>query len=198
MAMRQFFIALSTVGLVLGGIGWADAQEYVGLPDDAPDDAAELQARQMAIDTRSQATVDALLASNDGAKALFDQAAGYAVFAVTKAGFFVTGAGGSGVVINKGTGTRVYMRMGSGGVGFGLGAQQYDLVIMFEDAPHLERFMDGGWDSSATAQAAAGQEGINLTSSFIDGVAFFQITDRGLMAVADVSGTRFWVADTLN
>jgi hypothetical protein len=58
--------------------------------------------------------------------------------------------------------------------------------------------MDGGWDSSATAQAAAGQEGINLTSSFIDGVAFFQITDKGLIAIADVAGTRFWVADTLN
>ncbi|MFP6828951.1 MAG: YSC84-related protein [Gammaproteobacteria bacterium] len=121
------------------------------------------------------------------------------MFDVTKAGgFLVTGAGGSGVVIKKGTGDRVYMRMGSGGVGFGIGAQQYDLVIMFEDLLHLERFMDGGWDSSATAQAAAGQEGINLTSSFIDGVAFFQITDKGLIAIADVAGTRFWVADTLN
>jgi predicted aconitase len=48
------------------------------------------------------------------------------------------------------------------------------------------------------AQAAAGQEGINLTSSFIDGVAFFQITDKGLIVIADVAGTRFWVADTLN
>lgn len=45
---------------------------------------------------------------------------------------------------------------------------------------------------------AVGQEGINLTSSFIDGVAFFQITDKGLIAIADVAGTRFWVADTLN
>ncbi len=194
MAMRRFFIGLTTVGLVVGGIGWANAQE-----DDAPDDAAELQARQMEIDTRSQATVDALLESNDGAKRLFAEAAGYAVFAATKVGgFLVTGAGGSGVVVNKGTGDRVYMRMGSGGLGFGLGAQQYNLVIMFEDAPHVERFMDGGWDSSATAQAVAGQEGINLTSSFIDGVAFFQITDKGLMAIADVSGTRFWVAETLN
>ena len=121
------------------------------------------------------------------------------MFDVTKAGgFLVTGAGGSGVVINKGTGDRVYMRMGSGGVGFGIGAQQYDLVIMFEDAPHLERFMDGGWDSNATAQVAAGREGIALTSSVFDGVAFFQITDKGLIAIFDVSGSRFWVAETLN
>jgi lipid-binding SYLF domain-containing protein len=159
----------------------------------------ELKARQMEIDLRSQVALDNLLASNDGAKSLFDQAAGYAVFEITKAGgLMVTGAGGSGVAVNKASGSRSYMRMGSGGVGFGIGVQNYDLIVMFEDEPHLMRFMDGGWDSSATAQAAAGQEGINLTSSFIDGVAFFQVTDKGLIAIADVAGTRFWVADTLN
>ncbi len=194
MAMQRSLLGLVSVGLLLGGMSGANAQD-----DDAPANDEELQARQLEIDTRSQAALDGLLETNEGAKILFEQAAGYAVFDVTKAGaFLVTGAGGSGVAINKDTGDRVYMRMGSGGVGFGIGAQQYALVIMFEDLPHLERFMDGGWDSSATAQAAAGQEGINLTSSFIDGVAFFQITDKGLIAIADVSGTRFWVADTLN
>ena len=34
-------------------------------------------------------------------------------------------------------------------------------------------------------------------SSFIDGVAFYQITDKGLMAHADISGTKFWVNDEL-
>ena len=100
MAMRRFFIGLTTVGFVVGGIGWANAQE-----DDAPDDAAELQARQSEIDTRSRTTLDDLLESNNGAKSLFAEAAGYAVFAATKVGgFLVTGAGGSGVVVNKGTG----------------------------------------------------------------------------------------------
>jgi lipid-binding SYLF domain-containing protein len=194
MAMQRSFLSLVFVGLVFGGMSGANAQD-----DEAPASDEELQARQMEIDTRSQTALDELLESNEGANSLFEQAAGYAVFDVTKAGgFLVTGAGGSGVVVNKATGDRIYMRMGSGGVGFGIGAQQYDLVIMFEDVPHLDRFMDGGWDSSATAQAAAGQEGINLTSSFIDGVAFFQITDKGLIAIADVAGTRFWVADTLN
>lgn len=193
MAIRHSFVGLTIAGLVLGGISLANAQD-----DDAAD-KEELQARQMEIDTKAQATVDALLESNDEAKRLFGEAAGYAVFTVTKAGgFLVTGAGGTGVVINKGSGARVYMRMGSGGIGIGLGVQKYDLVIMFEDTAHLERFMDGGWDSSATAHAVAGQEGINLTSSFLDGVALFQITDKGLMAIADVSGTRFWVAETLN
>ncbi len=194
MAMRRSFMGLISMGLLLGGTGLANAQEEAAAAADP-----ELVARQMEIDAESKAALDGLLADNEVAKALFDEAAGYAVFSVTKAGgFLVTGAGGSGVAINKGTGSRVYMRMGSGGVGFGIGVQQYSLVIMFEDLPHLERFMDGGWDSSATAQAAAGQEGVAVTSSFIDGVALFQTTDKGLIAIADVSGTRFWVADTLN
>ncbi len=158
----------------------------------------ELEQRQLAIDTNAQRALDELLASNESAKALYEQAGGYAVFAATKAGFLVTGGGGTGVAINKATGDRVYMRMGTGGVGFGIGAQTYDLVILFESDAVVLGFMDGSWDSSATAQAAAGQEGISVTSSFIDGMAFFQLTDKGLMAVADVAGTRFWVAENLN
>ncbi|HEY5622322.1 MAG TPA: YSC84-related protein [Gammaproteobacteria bacterium] len=190
MAKRKLFLVVVSIMISSLGSGWALAQEGEDL---------ELRARQMEIDARSKQTLDNLLVEKEGAGSLYAQAAGYAVFRVTKAGgFLVTGAGGSGVAVNKATGDRVYMRMGSGGVGLGLGAQQYDLVIMFEDQAQFERFMDGGWDSSATAQAAAGQEGINLTSSFIDGIAVFQITDKGLMAIADVSGTRFWVADALN
>ena len=32
-----------------------------------------------------------------------------------------------------------------------------------------------------TAEAAAGEEGVAVQSSFFDGVAFYQITDKGLM-----------------
>src|SRR5690606_1124747 len=102
-------------------------------------------------------------AGREGSKALYDRAAGYAVFSATKAGgFFVTGGGGTGVAVNKSTGQRVYMRMGIGGVGLGLGAQRYELVILFEDEARLNRFVTGGWDASTTAQAAAGQDGVTV------------------------------------
>lgn len=158
----------------------------------------EREQRRLVIDTNAQRALDELLSSNESARALYERAEGYAAFTATKAGFLVTGGGGTGVVIDKDTGNRVYMRMGTGGIGLGIGAQTYSLVVLFETEAVLNAFMDGGWDSSATAQAAAGQEGVTVTSSFIDGVAFFQITDKGLMAVADVAGTRFWVADRLN
>jgi len=153
--------------------------------------------RKHEIDAAAQATLDELFAAQGNARELYDKAAGYAVFTATKAGFIVSGGSGTGVAVDKTTGQRTYMRMGTGGIGLGIGAQRYSLVILFENASHLSRFVAGGWDSSATAQAAAGKEGIAVRSSFIDGIAFFQLTDKGLMAHADVSGTRFWVIDEL-
>jgi lipid-binding SYLF domain-containing protein len=87
--------------------------------------------------------------------------------------------------------------MGMAGVGLGIGGQRYGLVILFETEDRLNKFVAGGWDSSATAEAAAGQEGVAFRSSFIDGMAIFQVTDKGLMAWADVSGTKFWVNEEL-
>jgi lipid-binding SYLF domain-containing protein len=164
----------------------------------AQTDAGTSSARRQEIDVRTQQTLDKLFEARGSARDLYDKAVGYAAFSATKAGFFVTGGGGTGVAVDKNSGRRTYMRMGTGGIGLGIGAQRYDLVILFETAAHLDRFIQGGWDASTTAQAAAGKEGITFTSSFVDGVAFFQLTDRGLMAQADVSGTRFWTVDDLN
>lgn len=154
--------------------------------------------RRQAIDHNAQATLDKLFTERADSKALYDRAVGYAVFTATKAGFILSGGSGTGVAVNKASGQRTYMRMGTGGIGIGIGAQRYDMIILFEDDAILGRFVQGGWDSSATAQAAAGQEGVAVRSSFIHGVAFYQLTEKGLMAHADVSGTRFWVIDDLN
>jgi len=132
-----------------------------------------------------------------GADALYNKAAGYAVFKVTKAGLGASGAGGGGLAVNKKTSAKTYMRMGSAGVGFTIGATRYDVVILFETQDKLDAFVKGGWDSSATAQAAAGSKGADVSSTFFNGVAYYQITKKGLMASADVSGTKFW-ADDLN
>jgi lipid-binding SYLF domain-containing protein len=158
---------------------------------------AKVQERRQEIDSNAQATLDDLMKSEAGVRDLYGRAAGYAVFTVTKGGFIVSGGGGNGVAVNKATGERTYMRMGTGGIGLGIGGQRYALVMLFETPDRLNKFIAGGWDSSATAEAAAGQEGIAVRSSFIDGVAFYQITEKGLMAHADVSGTKFWVNDEL-
>lgn len=160
-------------------------------------DSTEAVQRRLEIDKNAQSTLDELLKTQASSKELYDRAVGYAVFTATKAGFIVSGGSGTGVAVNKKTGARTYMRMGMGGIGLGIGAQRYSLIILFETDSHLEKFVAGGWDSSATAEAAAGQEGVAMRSSFYKGVAFYQITDKGLMAHADVTGTKFWVIDEL-
>jgi lipid-binding SYLF domain-containing protein len=194
MLMQRSLLGLAAVGL------WATALSGWG---QEPGAAAVVNpgvvSRRQQVDAAADQALNELFALRPDVKALYDQAAGYAAFTATKAGgFFVTGGGGTGVAVNKNSAQRTYMRMGMGGVGFGLGAQRYSMIILFQDDMHLNHFIAGGWDASANAQAAAGQEGITLTSSFVDGVAFYQITDKGLMAQADVSGTRFWAAEDLN
>ena len=184
MFMQRSFLFAATLLL---GLGSAVAQ----------DRNSRAEVRRDEIDTNAQATLDELFKTDADARALYDKSAGYAVFTATKAGFIVSGGSGTGVAVNKSTGQKTYMRMGLGGIGFGIGAQRYSIVILFESESHLNKFATGGWDSSATAEAAAGKEGIAVRSSFIDGMAFYQLTDKGLMAHADVTGTRFWVIDEL-
>jgi lipid-binding SYLF domain-containing protein len=164
----------------------------------AQDEAVRAEQRRLEIDTNAQSSVNELFAAQPAARELYDKAAGYAVFTATKAGFIVSGGSGTGVAINKSTGQKAYMRMGMGGIGLGIGAQRYTLIVLFEDQAHLDKFVAGGWDSSATAEAAGGREGVAVRSSFMNGVAYYQLTDKGLMARADVTGTRFWKIDELN
>ena len=189
---------LMTVSLLC--LSLAVAQEDAAVQEKAEAVAQEDTAVQekAGIDAASQAALDELFAANPDARALYDKAAGYATFTAIKAGFFVTGGRGTGVAVNKGNGQRKYMRMATGGLGIGIGGQRYNLIVLFEDEAHLNRFIEGGWDGAASAQAAAGSDGITVNSSFVAGIAIFQLTDRGLMAQADVSGTRFWVIDDLN
>ena len=168
------------------GVGPALAQED-----------AKVQQRRQEIDQNAQTTLDELLNAQPAVRDLYGRAAGYAVFTVTKGGFIVSGGGGNGVAVNKATGQRTYMRMGTGGIGLGIGGQRYSLIMLFETEDRLSKFLAGGWDSRATAEAAAGKEGVAVQSSFFDGVAFYQITEKGLMAHADISGTKFWVNEEL-
>lgn len=158
----------------------------------------QLTEMQKEIDAISKDAIEQLIASNDNAREQYGRAAGHAVFRATKAGLLLTGAGGAGVAVNKETDERTYMRMAAGGAGIGAGLQNYRLVMLFETEDALEKFVDGGWDAAASAQAAAGKAGINKASSFVDGIAIYQTTDKGLMAQADLTGTRFWSSNKLN
>ncbi len=131
------------------------------------------------------------------AKGLYDKAVGYAAFENLKVAFGVSGGGGSGVAVPK-SGKRVYMKMGTAGIGFGLGGQKYQVVFLFQTEQAFKSFVDKGWQADASAQATAADKGANAGATFKNGVAVYQLTDKGLMASADIAGTKYWKNDDLN
>lgn len=156
------------------------------------------QQKKENIDKIAEETLNRLFAQEPKAKTLFDMAYGYAVFTNVKVMFGISGGGGSGVAVVKSTGQRVYMKMGTGGIGIGLGGQKSSLVFLFEDRKTLENFIYNGWQGDAAANAVAGTEGANVATTFTQGLAIYQLTESGLMLKADVSGTKFWVDKKLN
>jgi len=159
--------------------------------------ASGVAERRQEILDMSKATLNELRKDKSAAE-LLDDAYGTAVFDTTKGGFIVTGAGGTGVAMRKNGSNPVYMHMGSGGVGLGVGLENYKFIILFESEDVYKRFIDGEWSAGATAQAAAGRDGAAVVGKFNNGVAVYHITDKGLIAQADVQGVRFWPSDRLN
>jgi lipid-binding SYLF domain-containing protein len=169
---------------------------FAGKAERAEKKEAGASGKKSKIDAEAQHVVDDVLAKSADAKSLKAKAYGYAAFDNTKVAFGLSGSGGTGVAV--GPGGRTYMKMGSAGVGLGLGAQKSEMLILFETKEKFQEFVDGGWTGGAGATAAAGDKGANAAADFHDGVAVFVVTDKGLMANADVSGTKYWKADKLN
>jgi lipid-binding SYLF domain-containing protein len=189
-AITNFALA-AMAAMTLG----VSAQDRHGDPDEL--DADSLAERRQEILDMSKNTI-ADLRDDPAAKELIDDAYGYAVFDTTKGGFIVTGAGGTGVATRKNGSNPVYMHMGAGGVGLGAGIENYKLIILFENEDVYERFVDGTWTAGTSAQAAAGGDGAAVVGKFQNGVAVYHLTDKGVIAQADVTGVRFWPSDRLN
>ena len=154
--------------------------------------------RRAEIDEMEKSTLDALFAANEGAKALFDSSKGYAVFENLKVALGVSGGGGSGVAVSKAGGGRTYMKMGTAGVGFGLGGKRYQVVFLFETEELFNNFVEKGWQADTSANAAAGSASASAESTFSGGLKIYQLTEKGLMANAEVAGTKYWKYDKLN
>ena len=159
---------------------------------------SKAQRKKEAIDAMAQGALDDLFAKDKHARELYDLSYGYAIFSSVKVMFGVSGGGGSGVAVVKGTGQRVYMKMGTGGLGIGLGGQKAQTIFLFQDRKTLEDFVYNGWQGDASANAVAGTAGANAATSFTKGMVIYQITESGLMLKADAAGTKYWVDKNLN
>jgi lipid-binding SYLF domain-containing protein len=156
------------------------------------------ESKRAKINETAQESLDTLFADNPKAKDLYDKSYGWAVFDNLKLAFGFSGGGGNGVAVEKESGKRTYMQMGTAGVGIGLGANKYQIVFLFQDAQTFNNFVEKGWQADAGATAAAGTHAADVKTDFTNGLAIYQMTEKGLMANADIAGTKYWKNDKLN
>ena len=130
------------------------------------------------------------------------KAQGYAVF--TNVGInviFASFAGGHGLVVDD-NGKETFMKMGSAGIGLGLGVKDFRGVFVFYDEKALSDFIEYGWDFGAQADAAAksGDKGgqLGLAGNPQGAVEVFQFTKNGLALQATLQGTKYWRDAALN
>jgi lipid-binding SYLF domain-containing protein len=135
-------------------------------------------------------------------KEKLDRSAGHGVFSNIGTNLIlVTTEGGFGVVVDKETGTKTYMRMAGGGLGIGMGAKDCRLVFIFRSKSDVSRFIAGQWTVGADADAAAkaGDQGGEASGTVKTGGAeIYTLTKNGIALSATVGGTRFYRDDYLN
>jgi lipid-binding SYLF domain-containing protein len=159
--------------------------------------------RRQAIIDMEKETLERLYREAPGTKEKIQKAVGYGTFSNANVNLFLVSAGGGyGSVVDNTTGKRTYMKMALGGVGLGLGAKDYRIIMIFRDKATLTKFLESGWDFGAHADAAAkaGETGGELSGEgdVISGIEVFSMTDSGLALQATVAGTKYWKDDKLN
>ncbi|MFW8590511.1 YSC84-related protein [Glaciecola sp. 2405UD65-10] len=158
--------------------------------------------KRQAILNMQQATLNKLYAEKPDTRAQISNAAGYAVFSNANINIIFFAAGtGYGVVTNKLTGAQTYMNMAEGGVGLGLGAKDYRIVMVFHTQKAIKHFVENGWTmgGNADATAKAGDKGASADGEgYLGGVSVYSMTESGLALQATVKGTKFWVDKALN
>jgi lipid-binding SYLF domain-containing protein len=136
-----------------------------------------------------------------GVRAEIPKSAGYGCFASVGATFIFGGAGGRGLVHNNATNKVTYMNMAQASAGIEVGAKDYREVLVFKDRQTLERFVESGWDASASAGAAAemkGKGGEVGDASLTKGVDVYPMTRTGLAAGVSFAGRKYWKDLDLN
>jgi len=136
-------------------------------------------------------------------KEMIRKAYGYAVFSDVGVNVILVSAGGGyGVAHDNRSNKDTYMKMGTVGVGLGLGIKDFRAVFLFADKKVYEDFINKGWEANAQADAAAKADdkgaAIGGAITVAPGVRLYQITKTGLALQATIQGTKYWKDDELN
>ncbi len=150
------------------------------------------------IDAMAAEVLSDLFDRRPKSRELYSKAYGYAVFDNLKLSLMFAGGRGGGVAVEKDSGKRTYMKMNTFGLNIGLGVQKMDVVFLFQNKKTFDRFVNKGWEVDASANAAIAKSGTNVDANFVNGMAVYQFTDKGLMLQADISGTKYRKNKKLN
>ena len=164
------------------------------------DSASEKRAyaQQMKKDTISE-----LYEKKPEARSKIANAAGYGVFSNININLFLLSSGnGYGIVHENSSGEDIYMKMRGFGVGFGAGAKDFRVVIIFHTDEALETFTTKGWEWGAHADAAAKAEDkgkeVGAQAEVTGSMEIYTFTEAGIALQATVAGTKYWKDDELN
>ncbi len=113
---------------------------------------------------------------------------------ITKAGFIVGGQYGQGS-LQVGGKTVQYYNLVSGSLGYQIGAEQYDMVIIFMTDDALSKFRKSdGWEAGADAEVTLVQVGANASVETLRSqhpIVGFVFDQKGLMAGVSLKGAKF-------
>ncbi len=154
------------------------------------------------LEMKDKALAD-LYKSKPEAAAVIKGAPGYAVFDNNGIHLLLLATSrGNGVVISNKGEAPFFMKMKTVGAGPGIGVKDYRVIFVFKTVAAMQKFKNGGWDSTAEADAAAKSKNsggaANATGSSVDDVQIYTITKKGVALQATLGGTKFSKDGDLN
>ena len=190
MKQHAILIGLIAITLIVSGCG-PSSKSYT------------LSERRQIVDNMADESLQQLYAKKPTTRQEVADSAGYAVFSNANVHvIFFGGGGGYGVVLDKTTGRKTYMKVGSGGFGFGLGAKDYRQIVVFNTRQALTDFVGSGWELGGQADATAktvDSGGANAAEETIHkNIATYTLTETGLALQATITSSKYWVDEDLN
>jgi lipid-binding SYLF domain-containing protein len=184
------------------------ASDAAGAMKESVDSSVDLMTNELTpqetrdkLDAMAGETLIRLFAEQPQAADLFDLSAGYAVFDTRRLVLLGLAAGaGRGVAVSRSGDRRIYMNMGTAGVGMSLGVGGFEtqVVLLFQDEWNFDDFVTMGYDATAEAGTMFGEEKAEFGVRFVDGRAIFVLTKQGWKVSATAAGTKYWADATLN
>jgi lipid-binding SYLF domain-containing protein len=190
--VRYFVISVFFLGLVAMSVTTAHAFGKK-TPDQARAEILEM----------GGSTLKDLYTARPASRDLVAKAAGVAAFSCKGMKIGIAGSDrGRGVLVDRSTGKKTFMKMAQVNVGLGYGIQDTRFVFIFQDKKAMEDFAASGWDFSGKAEVGATAQGQGAAAagavSFMPGVLVYQFTKNGLAAEITLTGTKFWADKKLN